>query len=96
MDGLLPQALTFAAMLCLGAAVPGGLVAWHVGGRWVWRLWLFVMAGIASYLVWFFGIKPDCCPTGMEGLALVILPLLGLGVGVGLFVGTALAALLRR
>ncbi|MEM9392928.1 MAG: hypothetical protein AAGA38_03660 [Pseudomonadota bacterium] len=95
MDGILPQLLKFALLLAAGAGTPGALIAWFFGGRWVWRLWLVVMAGIVLWLIWFFGLSERCCPTGMEGLALFIWPLLGLGIGVGLWLGYAVATILK-
>lgn len=76
----------------LVAAIP---TTWFFGGRWVFRLWVLAMIGIGLWLIWFLGFSSRCCPTGMEGLALVILPALGLTGGLGAFLGYAVTAIIQ-
>lgn len=95
-DGILGPSLQLAGLIALGGFLPAALITWFFGGRWVFRLWLLIMTGIVGYLGWFFLIKEDCCGTGMEGLAFVIWPLLGLGAGVGMFLGYAVLCIIRN
>ena len=95
-DGILGPTLQLASLVGLGGFVPAAIITWLFGGRWVFRLWLLNMAGIIVYLGWIFLIQENCCGTGMEGLALVIWPILGFGVGVGMFLGYAVAQIIKN
>ncbi|MEL6508631.1 MAG: hypothetical protein AAFQ32_02460 [Pseudomonadota bacterium] len=95
-DGILGPSLQLAGLIALGGFLPAALITWLFGGRWVFRLWLLIMAGIAVALGWFFLIQENCCPTGMEGLALVIWPILGFGVGIGMFLGYAVGQVVKN
>lgn len=95
-DGVIGPALQLAGFIAFGGFLPAAIITWFFGGLWVFRLWLLMMAGTIGYLIWFFLIKEDCGGTGMEGLALVIWPVLGLGVSVGMFLGYALSTILME
>lgn len=82
--------------LAIVGIVIGAVVTLAFGGKWVLRLWLIIMAGIVLYLLWFFFVSSACCPTGMEGLALFILPSLGLSAGVGLFLGYGIVTIFQE
>lgn len=95
MQSELEPFLFAAALFMLGSTVPAALITGFLGGKWVWRLWLLIMLGIALYLLWFFTLSNQCCPTGMEGLALILWPLLGLGIGLGAFFGYAAVTVIK-
>ena len=82
--------LWFAAQFPLYAILIGGVITWFFGGKWVWRLWLATMLGIILYL--FFGLRVT---SGMEGMAFITIPLFGVAVGLGGFLGWALARVLK-
>ncbi len=53
---------------------PALLIGFLFGRRGLERTFLFLGLSMLIYFVWVFGISDKCCPTGMEGLALIVFP----------------------
>ncbi len=87
-DGLLGPIVVIGTAASM---VPALIVGFFFGGRGLlWALGFATIVAVLS-LIWFFGLSGRCCPTGMEGLALVVV--LGVLVVSALCAGVAYAVL---
>lgn len=61
--------------------LPALVVGFIAGGRGIVFGLLALLGMAVVWLIWFYRFSGNCCPTGMEGLGLVIVPILfGLAV----------------
>ncbi|MFA3920368.1 hypothetical protein AB1E33_25870 [Ruegeria sp. 2012CJ15-1] len=58
----------------LYSTLPVSLILFVLGVQWLFRVFALLCAACLIGLIWFFAISSECCPTGMEALALVIWP----------------------
>lgn len=73
--------LPMIVQVLINVPLPALVFGFFAGGRGI-VLGLIALLGVAVvWLVWFLWISGDCCPTGMEGMSLIIVPILfGLAV----------------
>ncbi|MEO0893165.1 MAG: hypothetical protein AAFY35_11275 [Pseudomonadota bacterium] len=80
-------------VLVLSIPVPA-VVTWFLGGKWLWRLWLLAVLGLIAFI--FVGYQFVWGRTGMEGLGVVFLMLMGGIASIGTFLAYAMTTMVKE